>query len=94
MAGQCLRSNQHEPDTTPGGSRRQEGLACSGPWGHEESDTTKRLNTQTREQIYFKNTFYLFMTILCRLMSRVICVVYMKIKENNRCSTKLIAAEI
>ena len=47
MAGQCLRSNQHEPDTTPGGSRRQEGLACSGPWGHEESDTTKRLNTHT-----------------------------------------------
>ncbi|XP_078245185.1 ventricular zone-expressed PH domain-containing protein homolog 1 isoform X3 [Pogona vitticeps] len=23
-----------------GGSRRQESLACSGPWGHEESDTT------------------------------------------------------
>ena len=47
MAGQCLQSNQHEADTTPGGRRRQEGLACSGPWGHEESDTTKRLNTHT-----------------------------------------------
>ena len=23
----------------------QEGLACCGPWGHEESDTTKRLNS-------------------------------------------------
>ena len=44
MDGQCLRSNQHEFDPTPGGSGRQEGLACSGPWGHEESDTTKRLN--------------------------------------------------
>ena len=27
-------------DPTPGGSGRQEGLACSGPWGHEESDMT------------------------------------------------------
>ena len=44
MVGQCHRSNQHEFDTTPGGSGGQEGLACSGPWGHEESDTTKRLN--------------------------------------------------
>ena len=44
MAGQCLRSNQHEIDRTPGGRGRQEGLACSGPWGHEESNTTKRLN--------------------------------------------------
>ena len=42
MAGQCLQSNQHEFDTTTGGSGRQEGLACSGRWGHEESDTTKR----------------------------------------------------
>ena len=41
MAGQCHRSYQHESDQTPGGSGRQEGLVCSGPWGHEESDTTK-----------------------------------------------------
>ena len=40
--GQCHRSDQHELDPTPGGSGRQEGLACSVPWGHEESDTTKR----------------------------------------------------
>ena len=44
MVGQCHRSDQHEFDLTPGGSGRQEGLACSGPWGHEESDTTKQLN--------------------------------------------------
>ena len=44
MVGQCHRSNQHESDPTPGGSGRQEGLVCSGPWGHEESDMTKRLN--------------------------------------------------
>ena len=35
---------QHESDPTPGGSGRQEGLAGCGPWGHEESDMTKRLN--------------------------------------------------
>ena len=46
MAGQCHRSDQHDFDPTLGGSGRQEGLACSGPWGHEESDTTKRLNKQ------------------------------------------------
>ena len=44
MAGQCHRSYQHEFDTTPGGSGRQEGLLCSGPWCHEELDTNKRLN--------------------------------------------------
>ena len=36
MAGQCHRSDPHEFDPTPGGSGRQEGLACSGPWGHKE----------------------------------------------------------
>ena len=44
MVGQCHRSNQHEFGPALGGSRRQEGLVCSGPWGHKESDTTKRLN--------------------------------------------------
>ena len=44
MVGQCHRSYQYEFDPTPGGSGRQEGLACSDPWGHKESDTTKRLN--------------------------------------------------
>ena len=44
MVGQCLRSDQHEFNPTPGGSGRQEGLPCSGPWGHKESDMTKRLN--------------------------------------------------
>ena len=42
MVGQCHRSNQDEFDTTPRGSGRLEGLVCSGPWGHEESDTAKR----------------------------------------------------
>ena len=33
-------SYQHEFDPTLGGSGRQKGLACSGPWGHEEPDTS------------------------------------------------------
>ena len=41
MVGQCDQSYQHEFDPTLGGRGRQEGLACSGPWGHKESDTTK-----------------------------------------------------
>uniref|UniRef100_A0A670KF89 Reverse transcriptase domain-containing protein n=1 Tax=Podarcis muralis TaxID=64176 RepID=A0A670KF89_PODMU len=42
MVGQCSQSYQHEFDQTAGGSGRQECLACSGPWGHKESDMTKR----------------------------------------------------
>ena len=36
MVGQCHQSYQPEFDPILGGSRRQEDLACSGPWGHEE----------------------------------------------------------
>ena len=31
---------------------RQEGVACCGPWGHEELDTTKQLNKQTSNYIF------------------------------------------
>ncbi|CAI5773799.1 Hypothetical predicted protein [Podarcis lilfordi] len=44
MVGRYSRSYQHESDQTAGGSGRQKCLACSGPGGHEESDTTKQLN--------------------------------------------------
>ena len=40
MVGQCHQSYQHEFDPALGGSGRQEGLACSGPWDHKESDMT------------------------------------------------------
>ena len=42
MVGQCSRRHQHVSDQTAGGSGRQECLACSDLWGHEESDTTKQ----------------------------------------------------
>uniref|UniRef100_A0A670JDH7 Uncharacterized protein n=1 Tax=Podarcis muralis TaxID=64176 RepID=A0A670JDH7_PODMU len=48
MVGQCSRSYQHEFDQTAGGSGRQECLACSGPWGHKESDTTKQQQSHFR----------------------------------------------
>ena len=52
MVGQGHRSDQHEFDPTPGGSGRQEGLPCSGPWGHKESDMTERLNN---DNLYIRN---------------------------------------
>ena len=46
MAGQGHRSDQHEFDTTLGGSGRQEGPACSGPWGSQRAGH----NSMTKEQ--------------------------------------------
>ena len=34
----------HEFEQAPGVGDGQGGLACCGPWGHKESDTTGRLN--------------------------------------------------
>ena len=51
MVGQCHQSDQHEFNPTPGGSGRQEGLVCSGSWGHEESDMTKQLNRKNMAHI-------------------------------------------
>ena len=31
----------HDFEKTPGDSERQEGLACSSPWGRKESDMTE-----------------------------------------------------
>ena len=36
--------NGHEFGWTPGVGDGQGGLACSGSWGHKESDTTEQLN--------------------------------------------------
>uniref|UniRef100_A0A670K6R8 BPTI/Kunitz inhibitor domain-containing protein n=1 Tax=Podarcis muralis TaxID=64176 RepID=A0A670K6R8_PODMU len=48
----CFRGYQHEFDQTAGGSGGQRCLACSGLWGHEESDTTKRLNNNNNNKCY------------------------------------------
>ena len=38
------RLDGHEFEPAPGVGDGQGGLACCGPWGRKESDTTERLN--------------------------------------------------
>ena len=44
MVGWHHRLNGHEFEQTLGDGDGQGGLACCGPWGHKESDTTEQLN--------------------------------------------------
>ena len=44
MVGWHHRLNGHEFEQAPGVGDGQRGLACCGPWGHKESDTTEQLN--------------------------------------------------
>ena len=44
MVGWHHRLNMHEFKQAPGVGDGQGGLACCGPWGHKESDTTEQLN--------------------------------------------------
>ena len=41
MVGWHHRLNGHEFEQTPGDSEGQGSLACCGPWGHKELDTTE-----------------------------------------------------
>ena len=43
MAGWHHRLNGHEFEQAPGVGDEQGSLACCGPWGHKESDTTEEL---------------------------------------------------
>ena len=47
MAGWRHRLDGHEFEQTPGVGGGRGGLACSGPWGHKESDRTQRLNNNS-----------------------------------------------
>ena len=58
MVGQCHQSDQYEFGPTPGGSGRQEGLACSGPWGHEELGTTKQQQQKSELTWWHTITIY------------------------------------
>ena len=44
MVGWHHQLDAHEFGWTPGVGNGQGGLACCGPWGHKESDTTEWLN--------------------------------------------------
>ena len=43
MFGWHHRFNGHEFEKAPGDGDGQGSLACCSPWGHKESDMTKRL---------------------------------------------------
>ena len=49
MIGQHHRFNGHEFEQTLGDSEGQGNLEFCSPWGHKESDTTKRLNNTLRK---------------------------------------------
>ena len=44
MVGWHHRLNRHESEQTLADGEGQGSLACYGPWGHKESDTTEPLN--------------------------------------------------
>ena len=45
MVGWHHQLNGHEFEQTQGDGEGQGSLACCSPWGHKESDTTQRLNS-------------------------------------------------
>ena len=45
MVGGHHRLDRHEFERAPGVGDGQGGLVCCSPWGHNESDTTERLNS-------------------------------------------------
>ena len=49
MVGWHHQLNGCEFEQTPGDGEEQGSLACCGPWGHQESDTTERLNNYSLE---------------------------------------------
>ena len=51
MAGWHHRLDGHEFEQALGVGDRQGGLACCGPWGRKESDTTERLNNPNQCQV-------------------------------------------
>ena len=48
--GWHYRLDGHEFEQAPGVGDGQGGLACCNPWGHKESDTTKRLNNNSKPE--------------------------------------------
>ena len=50
MVGWHHQLDGHEFEQAPGDGEGQGSLACCSPWGHKESDTTERLNSNKRFQ--------------------------------------------
>ena len=47
MIGWHHQLNGHEFEQTPGDGEEQGNLACCSPWGHQESDMTERMNSNS-----------------------------------------------
>ena len=48
MVGWHHRPNGDESEQTPRDGEGQGSLACCGPWGRKESETTERLNNSSK----------------------------------------------
>ena len=51
MVGWHHRLDGHEFEQAPGDSEGQGSLVCCSPWGQEESDMTKQLNSNNKEPV-------------------------------------------
>ena len=51
MVGWHHQLKEHEFEQTRGDSEGQGSLARCSPWGHKESDTTERLNSNNRDDL-------------------------------------------
>ena len=51
MVGWHPQFNGHKFEQTLGDSERQGSLVCCSPWGHKESDTTERLNSNNSKHL-------------------------------------------
>ena len=62
MAGWHHRLDRHESEWTPGDGDGQGGLACCGPWGHKELDTTEQLNWTELNWFYYNKSYIVLLT--------------------------------
>ena len=60
MVGWHHRLNGHEFEQALGDDEGQGSLACCSPWGHKESDTTKRLNNNKSTKENNNNMYWWF----------------------------------
>ena len=66
MVGWHHRLNGHEFEQTPGVGDGQGRLACCSPWGHKESDRTRRLNNNKGQMRLWHQGF-----VNCRVLCMV-----------------------
>ena len=62
--------NGYEFEQTPGVGDGQGGLACCGPWGHKESDTTERLSRTECSMLRLKPPTEELMPYLYEMLER------------------------